>query len=128
MTGREIFERAAIMIRPGIKIEDSELEVLMPYIQKWEWAEPDKDESLEVYKDLPDGYQEKSQRVLRPYRHAERDWEEMYYCDGCEGWILDWPNEYPCNTLNTSHLSGKQGRDYHCRRCGRHLGFSGVMS
>jgi hypothetical protein len=101
----------------------------MPYRMVWE--EPDKDSSLQVYKELPPGVaEEKFSFGCREAwgRTAEGEFLHLHFCSKCEGWIPGHANSYPVNTLNPAQLAGRQGREYHCKRCGHQIGFMGLMS
>jgi hypothetical protein len=101
----------------------------MPWITHYEPAP--KDMNLPVRKDLPDGVTERKW-TLSHLREAHGivgdDYLTFHYCDRCEGWIEGHANEYRVNTLDSSHLAGRQGTEYFCRRCGEEIAFSGLMS
>jgi hypothetical protein len=50
----------------------------------------------------------------------------FHRCHWCEGWIEGRANQSGVNTLGP--LSGRRGTEYNCRRCGREIGFAGMMS
>lgn len=107
----------------------------MPYIQKW--VEPAKNLKLEVFQELPDLFIEVDSKfsLSRQYRLATIGGQEfahpnnsLHYCPECKGWIKGHPNDYAVNTLDSRRLAGRRGTEYHCARCGRKLGFFGMMS
>jgi hypothetical protein len=88
--------------------------------------------SLTVYKDLPTGYEELNSRPLSGYRIARYSISKyMYFCHWkeCDGWISGDPAEQEENTMSYHHpLSGRKGTAFVCRRCGREIGFSGMLA
>lgn len=100
----------------------------MPYRTVYEPAS--KDPSIEVVQELPEGIEEK--RNLGNYRMArgsgDRYFEEYTYCRHCGGWVKSHANMYSVNTTNSHSLSGRNGQDFHCARCGERIGFMGMMS
>ena len=103
----------------------------MPYQTTWVAAK--KDPNRKCYAILPDGY-EVASGLFACYQLASKDGTRcaipenaLHFCEKC-GWVEGYPNQYKVNTLDSAHLSGQRGEDYHCARCGNHIGFSGVMS
>lgn len=95
----------------------------MPYVQHWEPAP--KDPKLVVLKELPPGkVRERDWGV----REAFVDGNPYHYCDCCKGWIEGSASEYAVNTLNPGMLSGKRGREFYCKRCGKEIEFIGARS
>jgi hypothetical protein len=97
----------------------------MPYHLVWEPAP--KDESLTVFKELPDGYEKHSLSIFG-FDEVHKGLNTMYFCYHCNGWIEDYPNTFSINTLNSSRLAGRCGTEFFCRRCGKEIGFIGMMS
>lgn len=52
--------------------------------------------------------------------------ESIYFCERCEGWVDGRPNEYGVHTLGI--LCGRDGVEFHCRRCGNEIAFFGKMA
>lgn len=102
---------------------------------RWIYEDAPQDMSLTVHKELPAGVSE-HQQIFANHREAsgtemvdgEVTFHKFHHCPKCDGWIEGWPNQYNVNTLEPSHLAGRQGREYHCRRCGYEIGFIGRMS
>ena len=113
----------------------------MPYIQTW--ADPDKNPKLESHSELPVGYEEMENNwgYKKAIKKMDQDTLntlkgkpfEYHYCKGdvlqdlpsC-GWVEGLPNEYDVNTLGP--LSGRQGTEYYCAKCGASIGFTGCYS
>ncbi len=103
----------------------------MPYRQVY--FDAPKDESLPVYKELPEGYT--GRRSIFGVKEAHRAHYDdpgapyaLHWCDRCGGWI---PSNAECfqeNTLAPHMLAGRSGHTYYCRRCGREVAFIGIMS
>lgn len=74
----------------------------------------------------------KSERFLQNYRTADLltpdNWRTWYECYHCKGFIEGHPNNYSVNTMNSHRLSGRNGRETHCIRCGEQIAFVGMMS
>ncbi len=100
----------------------------MPYVHKWIPAPTNK--TLTALKELPEGFVEVTSEFWSTYRHARNSrYQKYYYCEyDCKGWIEGEPNCYRENTLEPEHLAGRQGEAYYCRRCGREIAFSGMVS
>ncbi len=94
----------------------------MPWQQQW--VEAPKDLRLPVLAELPDGVRELE--FPFGYKEAYGQGRRFYSCRYCGGWIEGQPNSFPVNTLGP--LSGRQGTEYHCRRCGEQIHFDGIMS
>lgn len=58
--------------------------------------------------------------------HLETVSGACYKCRYCGGWIEGQPNQYEEDTL--APLAGRRGTVKHCRRCGREIGFFGMVS
>lgn len=92
-----------------------------------------RDETLLVSEELPAGFIE-DQLGLSNHREAQRRpmidhaINFLHHCERCGGWIDGVPHDFPVNTLEPRRLSGRRGTEFHCRRCGSQIGFSGVMS
>lgn len=102
----------------------------MPYHQVYTPAP--KDFSIEVVQELPEGIVEQHRSFLGHLREARGEgkrWLEVYtYCRHCKGWVKAASNMYSINTLDTRSLSGRNGQEYYCARCGEQLAFLGMMS
>lgn len=102
----------------------------MPWQQ--EWFEAPKDMNLPVLNKLPDGVHEKGYLSIGGLQEAcglmGEEWHEFYLCPHCKGWIEGIVNAFPVNNLNPTQLAGRQGTEYYCRRCGKEIGFFGLMS
>lgn len=103
----------------------------MPYEQRWVPAPTDM--SIKVIAgnatSPPDGTTlEDNTFGMAPYPRAVKKtpFVKFYHCRQCEGWIEGYPSEFRVNTLGV--LSGRQGVDFHCRRCGDNIGFEGRRS
>jgi hypothetical protein len=104
----------------------------MPWRQVWEPSP--KDENLPVLTELPIGVYE--DHKLWPssigLREADGEVDGKYatytYCHHCNGWVKGTAVTETVNTLDASHLAGRQGTEYYCRRCGTELAFMGKMS
>jgi len=97
------------------------------------------DNSLNVLKTLPDGFEETS--GWGGFKTASRRMEDLleqkkqgvpldhrmfYTCQFCKGWIEGRPYEYQENTIGP--LCGRKGYVSSCIRCGNEIGFSGMVS
>lgn len=101
----------------------------MPY--KLVHFDAPKDMTLPVFSSLPEGFVEERDVLLTVNRIAQNGMfprSFMYHCHWCDGWIQGEPNEFKVNTLESEHLAGRRGIEYYCCRCGREIGFSGMMS
>jgi len=102
----------------------------MPYHMVYEPAPAD--ESLPVLKELPNGiaeYPTLTSNLREAHGHtADGLYRSYHFCAYCDGWIEGEANRYFVNTLNPQQLAGRQGTEYFCRRCGKEIGFMGVMS
>jgi len=101
----------------------------MPWVQVWEDAPHD--ESLEVLQSLPPGVSrlEASGDLHHAWgQTADGEWRSYHFCQHCGGWIPGNAYEVQENTLDSYHLAGRQGRVDYCRRCGREIAFSGIVS
>jgi hypothetical protein len=92
-----------------------------------------KNMSLSVSKDVPEGYVEEfgwaTMGNVRTARTSEYKYAYFCHYKECNGWILGEPIEHEENSISPSHpLSGRQGTSYHCRRCGGEIGFNGMVS
>lgn len=99
----------------------------MPYRMVYEPAP--KHLSMPVLKALPDGIHELrfSFNGIREASGMVDDHIENYhFCPRCGGWIEGSVNEYEVNTMGP--LSGRQGTEYYCRRCGEEIGYIGAVS
>lgn len=109
----------------------------MPW--KRTWVPNPKDESIEVFKQLPERFEE--QKGWGEIAHAfipvklliedkangkPIDARILYHCAQCEGWIEGRPYEY--REDNIGHLCGRRGTVSCCKRCGTEMGFSGMVS
>lgn len=94
----------------------------MPYV----WVPEKRRIALAVYPELPSGYVE-VRFPFSVYREARTsDWEYMYFCSRCQGWLKGHPHTHEENTL--APLSGRSGWVWECQRCGEELGFEGIIS
>jgi hypothetical protein len=93
----------------------------------WEtrWVPAQSDPSLPVLDELPEGDWHREDLFGYPYAFGGGG-RRFYRCSHCAGWIEGQPAASRVNTLGP--LSGRQGTEYHCRRCGSELAFSGMMS
>lgn len=98
----------------------------MPWQQRWVPAP--KNKSLPVLKELPPGQQRVQDSWLGGAKTGYVNGEPYHWCDRCGGWIEGEANEYSVNTLNSSMLCGRRGKEYYCRRCGEEIGFMGMRS
>jgi len=100
----------------------------MPYRQSW--FDAPKNMSLTVHKELPDGIPEQklSFGTREAWGTVNGEFKTFHFCRYCGGWIEGHANQYEVNTLNASQLSGRQGTEYHCQRCGERIGFMGMVS
>lgn len=109
----------------------------MPWKQVWE--ENPSDNSIAVLKAPPDDFEiigEKwaLQRAKLPWKIVRELLKEdkspnlrtYYRCHYCDGWIEGEPYEYSENSLGP--LCGRNGTAYSCVRCGREIGFTGMVS
>lgn len=101
----------------------------MPFKQVW--FDAPKDMSIQVFKDLPEGYTEEDKGFFaQSFRIAKTEkYSFAYFCNHkeCKGWILKLPNEYEENTID-GFLSGRKGTAFYCVRCGNEIGFEGMYS
>ena len=51
-----------------------------------------------------------------------------YYCTYCGGWVEGQVEESYEDTLGRYSMAGRKGIVFGCKRCGRELGFVGVIS
>lgn len=102
----------------------------MPY--RYTWFDAAKDMSLTVHKALPEGVSEDGLSFFRYLKEAsgyvDGRYVSFHFCRRCGGWIEGNATEHEVNTLNSSHLSGRKGREFFCRRCGEQIAFDGMMS
>lgn len=101
----------------------------MPYEQHWVPAPKDKSlPLLEGDKENPPfGFALDERFWMGSFATAkDLSFERAYFCRHCGGWISGLPNHYRVNTLGV--LSGRQGTEYHCRRCGEKIGFRGRVA
>lgn len=109
----------------------------MPYKRVWE-PNPS-DMNLLVHKETPKGFLPDSGwsgyqvarlpvKVLLEQKAAGQpiDHRSFYQCKHCEGWIEGDPYEYQESSLG--NRCGRRGIAASCRRCGKEIGFSGLMS
>ncbi len=88
-----------------------------------QWVPAEKDESLPLRTDIPVTC---TNDVLPWAGFCRVDGKGYYYCRFCKGWVEGEPNEYKVNTLGL--LSGRQGTEYCCRRCGNEIDFVGCVA
>ena len=74
----------------------------------WQWVPPDRHLELEVFSTRP--------TLDKPF----------YECYWCRGWIEGEPMQENVDTI--APLSGRRGTVSYCRRCGKEIGFFGMMS
>lgn len=100
----------------------------MPYTS-W-FDDPPKDPTLKVSENLPDGVAESDSfhDLHEAYGFVGEEYKTYHHCRFCGGWIEGHAHELEVNNLNTRRLAGRQGTEYYCRRCGRQIGFFGLMS
>jgi hypothetical protein len=106
----------------------------MPYREVWYPAPTN--ESLPVLSELPTGYEEDRWRMgarqatarfgLDGHPHFEAKPRAYHYCHRCGGWVPGEP--YTSEVSNLGPLSGRKGTEYYCRRCGKEIGFVGMVS
>lgn len=101
----------------------------MPYRQVW-FDEPPKDPTLKTHESLPDGITERHHLgdIREAYGYIGEVYVSYHFCHFCNGWIEGHVRESEVNNLDTRRLAGRQGTEYYCRRCGRQIGFFGLMS
>lgn len=98
------------------------------------WEDAPKDEGLTVHESLPPLVGELAYTsVLGQPRQAWGATADgaprvLHFCQHCNGWIEGTATQYSVNTLDSSRLAGRRGTEYYCRRCGREIAFSGMMS
>ena len=113
----------------------------MPIRTRYEHFEFPKDLNLEVFKELPEGFEQKgwllgpktAWTVMQRNEDGspspiQQPFREMTYCQHCEGWIEARPHEHQINNLDGSRLCGRKGTEYYCARCAQEIHFSGMMS
>lgn len=97
------------------------------------------DSSMKVHEKPPEGFEIKGVwanfktarvpvKTLLEQRDAgtEPDFREFYECKYCDGWIEGSPSSY--REDNIGHLCGRRGETFSCIRCGREIGFTGMVS
>lgn len=104
----------------------------MSWKQYFDFEDAPSDMTLKVHEALPEGVAEHS-ALLDWHREAygttaDGKFHNFHHCKKCGGWIEGTANAHRVNTLDSSHLAGRSGTEYHCRRCGREIGFVGIMS
>lgn len=107
----------------------------------WErtWVQNPSDNEIEVHQFLPEGFEEYP--TCGQFKHSRLptevlieaqksgkalDHRSFYECTYCNGWIEGRPYEYYESDLGP--LCGRRGTVSSCRRCGREIGFSGMVS
>lgn len=100
-----------------------------PY--NYHWQPPEKHLSLKVHKKLPKGFTQEMSfgNDVKEARNAK--YEHMYFCPHreCNGWIDGLPTEHEVHTMSQHHpLSGRDGTEYYCHRCGQEIGFIGMVA
>ena len=98
----------------------------MPF--QMQWVPAPADPKLPVLKKLPKGAQSGWGGAYLIKKEGKKDESVQHWheCPFCKGWIPGEAFESEENTLGP--LSGRSGTATYCRRCGREIGFSGVMS
>lgn len=113
----------------------------MPIRYKAEYFEFPKNPELPVFKEVPDGFEE------RPYflgpktawtkiaRHSDGSVMRpqpklriLTFCHHCAGWVEGEAHENMVNDLDGSRLCGRKGTEFWCPRCGKEICFCGMMS
>jgi len=97
------------------------------------------DESLPVLDKVPDGYEISKltwsfqearlpiDKLIEMHKADVKFRETQFYnCKYCKGWIEGEPYQY--HEDNIGPLCGRRGTVYSCIRCGREIGFSGMVS
>lgn len=109
----------------------------MPW--KHVWEDNPSDETISVLTELPPRFEERLEcgRIKTAYIPAKLLIEDkqngkpidariLYHCPYCKGWIDGRPYEYRVD--NIGPLCGRRGITSSCIRCGREIGFSGMVS
>jgi len=94
----------------------------MPYQEHWIPAP--KDMTLPVLETLPEGVHEMDDMGV--FEEAWLGSQRWHHCWHCKGWIPGHANEYSVSNLGI--LSGRQGTEYYCARCGEKIAFFGMVS
>jgi hypothetical protein len=102
----------------------------MPWRMHWEPSP--RDNNLPVLKTLPSGLHEDAigllsyVRMREAYGTVDVHLHEYHWCHHCQGWI---PGSYfACEVHDLGMLSGRDGIEYYCRRCGNEVDFIGAMA
>lgn len=95
----------------------------IPIIGEDRWFETPKDESLPVLAELPPEI--KSHGVRADGMVGER-YLHFHLCKRCGGWVEGQPVSRRVDDLGM--MVGRRGTQHHCRRCGREIGFVGMMA
>ena len=95
-----------------------------------DWFYPT-DPKLKVLQVLPDGVAEHKHMVGPREAWGKTEdgvFRRYYFCSHCGGWIEGEANFKRENTLDSGHLSGRNGLAWYCRRCGLNFAFYGTVS
>lgn len=94
------------------------------------WVPAPNNMNLPVLVDLPEDFRkiEMFSEVKEADGYIDGKYTVFYYCMFCKGWIEGHANEYHVDDLHAHVLAGRRGFEYYCKRCGKEIAFSGVMS